>query len=161
MERDELEAAAEDLNTGAEIPTIAASLIEAAWKSVSRIPKDQRQRVAIGIGAFAMVDPADAPQTAEQKVALMARLGLLDGLIEQGILDECMDDDSKRKHVFAAAASFPCNKNDLGEVMAQKQLRESPPDVAEKIREDLRQSGYDPDDSSVGKKFREWMRDNC
>jgi hypothetical protein len=43
--------------------------------------------------------------------------------------------------------------------MAQKQLREATPDVAEKMRPELRQSGYDPDHPQVGDAFKQWVED--
>jgi hypothetical protein len=36
-----------------------------------------------------------------------------------------MDDAKLREKVFAAAARLPCDKNDLGEAMTLKRLRES------------------------------------
>jgi hypothetical protein len=72
MDNDEFASAVERPNTGAEIPAVAPSLIEAIWNGVSRIPSEQRQRVGIGL-TCAKIDPAEKPQTPEQHVALMAR----------------------------------------------------------------------------------------
>ena len=91
---------------------------------------------------------------------MVMRYALLDALVERGILDEFMKDESLRKKVFAAAALVPCDKNDLGEALAQQLALNSPPDVAQKTREDLRRAGYDPDHPKVGGKFIDWMRDN-
>lgn len=92
---------------------------------------------------------------------MMMRYAMLDALVDRGILDEYMKDESLRKKVFAAAALFPCDKNDLGEALAQRLARDSPPDVAQKTSEEFRQAGYDPDHPKVGGKFIDWMRDNC
>lgn len=161
MQDDDLNAATERINTGAQIAQVEPSLIERVWDAVSRILAEKRQHTAIGLGAFALGNPELAPPNPEQRVALMARYALLDGLIERGILDDYMKDESLRKRVFAAAASLPCDKNDLGEAVAQKALRESPPEVVEKTREEMRQAGYDPDHPKVGDKFIQWMRDRC
>ena len=72
-----------------------------------------------------------------------------------------MNDESQRKRVFAAAASFPCNKNDLGEAMMHKMLRDSPPDVVQSAYEEYRQAGYDPEHPKVAERFKRWMHDNC
>ena len=60
-QEDDFNAAAERLNGGAEIPTVALSLIERILEAVSPIPREHRQRVAIGFGAFATVNRAEAP----------------------------------------------------------------------------------------------------
>jgi len=72
-----------------------------------------------------------------------------------------MEDESLRKRVFAAAATVPCNKNDLGEALALRMLRDSPPDIVEKAKEETRQAGCNADHPKVGNKLIEWMRDNC
>jgi hypothetical protein len=92
---------------------------------------------------------------------MMMRYALLDALVERGILDEYMKNESLRKKVFATAALFPCDKNDLGEALAQRLARDSSPDVAQKTWEELRQAGYDPVYPKVSGKFIDWMRDNC
>lgn len=155
-----MNAAVERLNAGDPIPPIDPSLLEHVWEIMSRVPREQRENRAIGLGAFAMCDPNREPASPEQQVALMARLILLDALDERGVLNEYMGDESSRKKVFAAAASLPCDKNDLGEALAQKHLRESPPDEAAKFREELRNEGLDPDHPKVGKRLMEWMKEH-
>jgi hypothetical protein len=61
------------------------------------------------------------------------RYALLDLLIRAGVLDRYMEDATLRHKVFTAAATLPCDINDFGEVMMLKRLRESPPDVVEKM----------------------------
>jgi hypothetical protein len=89
----------------------------------------------------------------------MVRYALLDALIERGVLDEYMKDEPLR--VFAAAASLPCNKEDLTEALAQRLLHEASPEVAEKAIAKMKEAGYDLNHPNVCKKFIEWMRDNC
>lgn len=161
MHTDDLRAATERLNAGAEIPNVEPSLIEYLWEAISRIPREKRKNTAIGLGVFARGDPNRLPQNPELHVAMMVRYALLDALIERGILREYMENESLRKKVFVAAASFPCNKNDLSEALAQRVLRESPPDIAQKVIEEFRQAGYDPDNPQVAGRFIVWLRDNC
>jgi hypothetical protein len=161
MQSEDFSAATDGINAGAEIATVAPSLIEHIWDAVSRISNEHRQHAAISLGAFAGVDPSGMPTDAEQQVAMMARYALLDALIERGVLDAYMDDESLRKKVFAAAAAFPCDKNDLGEALAQRLLRDYSPDAAQKANEEFRQAGYDPDHPKVVEKFIRWMNDNC
>src|SRR5215471_9149525 len=113
MQEDEFKAAIERLNAGAEIPAVAPSLIECYWNAISQLPKQQGMSVGICVGGFPTVDHAEMPQNPEQQLALMSRYGLLDALVRRGILDDCMADEAIRKRVFAAAATFPFNANDL------------------------------------------------
>lgn len=157
-DRERLDAATKQLNEGEQIPEVEAAWIEHLWETTNRISREQRQHTAIELGAIA--DP-NAPQIdPENQVALLARFMMLDALIERGILDEYIRDKSERKKLFAAAASISCDKNDLGEALAQKHLREMAPDLAEKTKEELRLAGCDPDQTNIGKKFIEWLRDN-
>jgi hypothetical protein len=161
MESVEFNAYAERINEGAPIAQVEAYLIEGMWEALSRMPAEKRQHVSVGLGAFARVNPNFAPPSPEQTVALLARYALLDALIERGILDDYMRDELLRKRVFAAAASLPCDKNDLSEALAQKILRESPAEVVASTKEEMRLAGYDPDHPKVGDKFIEWMCDTC
>jgi hypothetical protein len=155
-----LEAATERLNAGAEIEQVEPSLIEHMWKALSRIPSNERQPTAVGHVA-ALIDPDLVPQNPEQKVAMMARYALLNALIEHGVLDDYMKDETLRKKVFAAAARLPCDQNDLYEAVAERVLRQSPPDIKQKTEEDLALRGYDPGHLKLADKFIAWMRDNC
>lgn len=157
-DRERLDAATGRLNAGEQIPEVEPSWIESMWEVMSRISREQRQHTAIGLGAIAGGDPAEIGP--EHRIALLARYMLLDALIERGIVDDYMNDESKRKKVFAAAASIKCDKNDLGKALAQRHLNESAPEVAEKAKEELRQAGHAPDHPGVGEKFIQWMRDN-
>lgn len=161
MQSDEMAAAVERLNTGAGIPAVAPSMIAIAYEGLHRLHREKGLGVGVDVGLFAKLDPVNQPPNAEQQVAFMARMGLLNALLELDILDAYMSDESQREKVFAAAASFPCNKSHLGEAMALKRLREAQPDVAEKMREDFRQSGYDPDHPKVGDEFKRWMEEHC
>jgi len=171
METDDPNAVTDRINAGAEIASVEPSLIEHMWQAISSIPREQRQgrtveilfkaSTAVDLHAVAHGDPDLLPQDPAQRVAMMMRYALLDALVERGILDEFMKDESLRKKVFAAAALFPCDKNDLGEALAQQLPLNSPPDVAQKTSEDFRQAGYDPEHPKVSGKFIDWMRDNC
>ena len=152
-----LEAAADRLNAGAQIAKIEPSLIEHMWKALSCIPRNEGQPTGF---VAARLEPALAPRNPEQKLAMMARYALLDALIERGILDDYMKDERLRKKVFAAAARLPCDQNDLLEAVAERVLRQSPPGITQKTKEDLAQLGYDPQHLKVADKFIAWMRDN-
>jgi len=154
-----LEAATERLNAGAQIEQVEPSLIEEMWKALSRIPASERQPTAVGF-VGALIDPDLLPQSPEQKLAMMVRFALLNALIERGVLDDPMKDETLRKKVFAAAARLPCDGNDLHEAVAERVLEQSPPDIKQKTEEDLALRGYDPGHLKVADKFIAWMRDN-
>jgi hypothetical protein len=160
MQIDDLDAAVERINAGAEVATVEPSLIEYMWKRISSIPKEQRQSTSAGFCGV-LADPDRFPQNPDQQAAMMIRYALLNALVERGILDDYMKDESLRQKVFAAAALFPCDKNDLGEAVAQRLVRDSSPDVVQKTDEEFRQAGYAPEHPKVGGNFIEWMRHNC
>jgi hypothetical protein len=163
MQIDDLDAAADRINAGAEVATLEPSFIEYMWRRLSSIPKEQRQSTPAGISGICGViaDPDPVPQNPDQRVAMMIRYALLNALVERGILDDYMKDESLRQKVFAAAALFPCDKNDLEEAVAQGLFRDSSADVVQKSGEELRQAGYASEHPKVGGKFIEWMRHNC
>lgn len=154
MHKDDIAAAVERLNAVAEIPAIAPSLIEAMWNGINCVPREERQRMMM---TGVMVDPTQIP---EQTVALSLRYGLLDALIERGALDDYMMIDSERCKVFTAAATFPCNAEDLLDAMSQRIVRESPEQAAQKTKE-LTEEGYDLDQPKVVEVLKQWMREHC
>ncbi len=156
----DLDAQTERINEGAQIPQVEPSLIENWWDARSQVPAEQRRHVMYGISVITGGNP-DLEPNPEELVALIMRCTLLGLLIERGILDNYMSDESLKKRVFAAAASLPCDKNDLGEAFALTELCDSPPEAVETTKEKMRQAGYDPDHPNLGYKFIEWMRDSC
>jgi len=152
MQTDDLNVVTEQINAGTEIATVEPSLIEQMWKALSSIPKDLLQGNSVGLHAVASAGPNNLPENPEQRVGMMVRYTLMDELIQRGLLDEYMKDEGQRKKVFAAAAQFPCDKNDLGEAVAQK--------LDQKTNEELRQAGYDPDHPKVAERFIAWMHEH-
>jgi len=112
MEKESLNATAERIIAGAQIPTIEPSQIEHVWEVLSRTAMDRRKKPEVGFTA-ARGNPDFAPKNPDEQVALMTRYALLDALVERGILNDYMKDESARKYVFAVAATIPCDKNDL------------------------------------------------
>lgn len=161
MENDDLNAVAERINAGAQIPTIEPSRIEYLWEAMSRIPRDRRQNTtAVGLTSV-RANPDFAPKNPDEQVAMMARYALLDALVERGILSNYMEDEALRKHVFAAAATIPCDKNDLAEALAKRMLRDASPDAAERTKEAEQNAGWGIDRPKIGEKFIEWIRSHC
>jgi len=160
MENDDLDAATDRINAGAEVATVEPSLIEYIWKCMNSIPREQRQGTSPGFTGV-LADPGRFPQNPDEHLAMMIRYALLNALVERGILDTYMKDESLRQKVFTAAALFPCDKNDLGEAVAQGLVPDSSSDVSQKTGEAFRQTGYDPELSQVGNKFIDWMLHNC
>jgi hypothetical protein len=153
MQIDDLNVVTEQINAGAEVASVDPGLIGQMWKALSSIPKELLQNTSMGLHAMASGDPDRLPQNPEQRVGMMVRYALMNALIDRGLLDDYMKDEAQRKKVFATAALFPCDKNDLGEAMAQK--------LNQKTNEELRQAGYDPDHPKVGERFIAWMREHC
>jgi hypothetical protein len=166
MQADELNdkqnAVVDRINAGEEIASVEPALIEHLWTALNSIPREQLEKLRGSTGSFGVhCDPDLLPESPEKRVGMMMRNVLFNALLERGILDEYMKDEVLRKKVFAAAALFPCDKDDLGEAVAQRLIRDAQPDVAEKTREEFRQAGYDPDHPKVAAKFIAWIRENC
>jgi hypothetical protein len=117
------------LNAGEPIAPLEFSWMERAWNLWSHLVRERRQTVGIHLGAIAGNEANLASLSPDQRIAFSFRYALLDALITAGILDRYMDDAKLREKVFAAAATLPCDKNDLGEAMMLKRLRESPQQV--------------------------------
>lgn len=160
MTRDDDGAAADRVNAGEPIAPVEAFLIETAWELSNRLAPTKQHSVGFDLVAMAGNNPNLPALGPDQRLAFSLRYGLLDALLQRGILDSYMEEAELRRKVFAAAASLPCDKNDLGEAFFLKRLRESPPDVAEKMTEEARQAGYDPDHPKLDEKFTAWMSDN-
>ena len=161
MKRDQVKMAFNRFNAGAEIPAVAPSVIERIWDLISPIPREQRQGMGMCFGPFAPGEPTVMPENPDQQFAVMMRFYLLDVLIERGILDGYMGDESTRKEVFATAASFPCNKDDFSEATIVGYLRDCPPDVTQQMTKQITEAGFDLDHPRVGEKFKQRMHDNC
>jgi hypothetical protein len=160
MENDDLKAAAERINAGAQIPTIEPSQIEHVWEVLSRTPMDKRENPTVGFTAV-HCNPDFAPKNPDEQLALMTRYALLDALVERGILNDYMKDEAARKDVFAAAATIPCDKNDLAEALAERLLRSPSPEVVEQTKEEAKIAGWDIDRPKIGDKFIRWIRSHC
>jgi hypothetical protein len=153
-------AAVARLNAGEPIGPVEFSLIERVWNALSRFRREQPQSIGIDLGAIAGNDSSLSSLSPGQRIAFSVRYALLDALIRAGILDRFMEHAKLRQKVFAAAASLPCDINDFGEAMMLKRLRESSPDVVEKMKEEMRQAGYDPNHPKLGEKFVSRMDQN-
>jgi hypothetical protein len=145
--------AVNQLNAGGAIAAVDASWIERSWNVMSQL--DAIRGTSIGLRAVA--DPNAPALTPGERLAVSFRYELLDSLLKRNILDSYMQDAALRKKVFQAVASLPCDKTDLGEASFLRRLRESPPEVAEKMIDEARNEGYDPEHPRLDDKFLAWM----
>ena len=153
----------ERINAGAPIPTIEPSQIEHVWERLSHIRRETQQNGTVGVTAVCG-NPEFAPRNPDEQIALSIRYALLDALVEQGVLDDYMNDRSERQHVFIAAATIPCDRNDLAEALAGKKLRELSRDLVERTKEELKNPGSDvarPKIGEIGEQFIAWIRRHC
>jgi hypothetical protein len=145
--------AVNELNAGGPISVVDASWIERSWNAMSQLDAIHGR----SIGLHAVADPNAPALNPGERVAVSFRYTLLDSLLKRNILDSHMQDPTLRKKVFITAASLPCDKNDLGEASFLRRLGESAPDVAEKMIEEARNEGYDPEHPRLDGKFIAWM----
>jgi hypothetical protein len=154
--RQRMAAVAARVNAGDAIPEVDPSGIEYMWETVSRIPRGQNK--TIGLEAVARGDPTAHEIDPEEQFAVVFRCKILEALVDLGVLNDFIKDEAGRKKVFAAAATLKCNRDDFGEAVAQESIREAPPEVQEKMKEELRLAGCDPDHPAIVEKFIAWIR---
>jgi hypothetical protein len=157
MEHEDLNVAVERINAGAQIPAVEPSQIEHMWLALSRTPADRRKNTAVGLTAVC-ANREFAPKSPDEQVAMMTRYALLDALLERGILNDYMKNESARKEVFAAVARIPCDKSDLGEALAERVLREASTEAMEQKRAEAKSEGWDIDRPKIGEKLIGWIR---
>ena len=160
MESEGLNAAVERINSGAPIPAVEPSQMEYVWELISRIPVDRRKNAAVGLTAVCG-NPDYAPKNPDEQVALTIRFALLNALVERGILNDYMKDEPTRKRAFAAAATIPCDKNDLAKALAERLLDDASSEVVERAKELAKNAGQDIDRTKIGEKFIDWIRTHC
>ena len=158
MNHDAENEALEKLNAGDPIPPCDAAYLKNAWEALSSLPAGIRGTVSFDVRAISGdAGPDLMTRDPGQFVAFGMRFAMLQALTERGALNDYMQDDAQRTKVFHAAATMPCDKNDFGDAMSQQILRDSPPDVAAKTREEMLAAGLDPDHPKVITKFIAWM----
>jgi len=145
----------ERINSGAPIPTVEPSRIEHVWELYGRLPMNRYATV----GFSAVSNNLDfGSENPDDHVAWMTRFALFNALLERGTLNDYMKDEPGRKRVFAAAATIPCDKNDLAEALAERVLRDASPEVVERAKEEAKNAGQDIDRPKIGEKFIDWIR---
>jgi hypothetical protein len=152
----------QQFNEGAPFAPVSASDLKQLWEVTKRIKADfpSRPEVAIGGGIFASygIDFVNEP---ERFTSATYRLEILSDLLGRGVLKDYVHGERVDENVFSAAASMPCNKNDLAQVMIPRLLAESPADVAAKATEEMLAGGFDPASPNIDQKFLDWLRTNC
>jgi hypothetical protein len=148
---------------GAPIPSIDAAAIKQLTEAVSRMASDGQlnPNAAMGLGAYAAYGFDASSLTPEQFMAVSRRQTLLAALVQRGVLSEYMQDEKSRERVYLAAATIPCNRDDVAEAFILLQLCQIPSEQAEPMKQGMKQQGYDPDEPRIDGKFVAWMTDNC
>jgi hypothetical protein len=157
MEIIDLSAAMARFDAGVQVSSIEPSQIEHVLEIVSRVPKDLPQNTATDL--IGLCGNADfVPKDPDEQVALMMRFSLLNALMKLGVLNDYMKDDAGRKQVFAAAATIPCDKDDLTEVWFALMLRDAPRELIERTKEEANHAASEPDRPKISEKFIGWIR---
>jgi hypothetical protein len=147
--------------TGGPIPAVDPDHLARIWKRVCEVNAQCTEVAAlvwsgqgtIGFGA-AGVDGISR----DDATILGLRVRLLESFVERGIVDERLPGSNLSEETFRAVATFPCNKEELGEALIQLLLKKLPPEKALELRQGAMAEGYNPDESKIDAKFREWKR---
>ena len=149
-------------NDGAPIPPVSASDMKQMWDATRRMNADipPRPNVAIGLAVFAAygVDAAFSP---EEFLPIRWRHQLLESLVERGILNDYKQGEELDEKVFRAAATMPCDKNDVAETKLPLLFAQSATELVAKAKEEMLADGYDPEKPKLDGKFLDWLRNNC
>jgi len=156
-------AVGEQFNSGAPIPTVTVSDMKQMWDAMRRMSAEvpTRPNTAIGVGVYALYGVEAASRGAEHFFPVMLRHTLLSALVDKGVLREHLTGESLDEKAFRAAATMPCDKNDLAEALLERMLAQSPPDVVAKAQAEMSAVGYDPNKPKVVAKFLAWLSDHC
>lgn len=146
---------------GALVPAANPDHLASMWKLMREVKERYPNtgtcsaggHVAIGVSAAGIEGV-----TSDDVASLSIRLALLQSFLERNVLHEHFQSDELIQEVFRAVASFPCDKEDVGEAVVQLQLKKLPVEKASELRNDLVLGGYNPDEPKVDSKFLEWMR---
>lgn len=147
---------------GAPFPPVSPSDLKQLWDVTRRMNAEipPEPGVAIGLGVYAAYGFEAASAGPEIYMPIQWRHEVMWSLVQRGVLKDYVHGEELDEKVFVAAATMPCNKNDVAETMLPLLLAKSP-EIAEKAKENMRAEGYDPDKPNIDSKFIEWLRNNC
>lgn len=127
------------------------------WKGVQEAQEHSEQNKAAGLGAVAGATWR-AVSTESQHAALM-RAQLVMAIWKRGILSEFETDGEPSDKVFRAAATFPMNKEDLGEAYLLAHLTTMPSEEAAKVKTQWLAEGYDAGHPKIDSNFLATVRE--
>lgn len=111
-----------------------------------------------GLGAIGL-DASDLGDEPKDKLgALTIRLALLQSLFERNVLRDYVHGDEFTDEVFQAAASIPCDKEDVGEAIVPFAMKLCPDMDHSELKREMIEHGYDPERPKIDSKFIAWMR---
>lgn len=146
---------------GGLVPAANPAHLASMWKLMRELKERYPNSGTCGAGGHVAVGLSAAGMegvTSDDVASLSIRLTLLEFFIERNLFPEHLQNDEMVQEVYRAVASFPCDKEDVGEAVVQLQLRKLPVDQASELRKSLIGGGYNPDEPKVDSKFLEWMR---
>ncbi len=154
---------ADDFNNGLPIPPVAVADMKQMWAGMRRMSADTplRPDTATSLGVYASYGSDAASRGVEEFMPVALRHALLDALLKRGALNDYMQADEPTEKLFLAAATIPCNGQDLWEALAKFKLSQMPTEAAAKARQDMSAEGHDPDTFEIDRKFLDWIRENC
>ncbi len=159
----EVKSLVDKFNAGAPIPPVSAADIKQMREAIRRMNADMppRPSVATSLAVFAAYGVEAASGPLEQFMAIQNRHGLMSALVERGVLNDYMHGEELDEKVFRAAATMPCNRDDMAEAMLPRLLTQVSAEDAEKAKKGMRAEGHDPDKPNVDIKFLDWLSNNC
>jgi len=146
---------------GGLVPPINPDHLASMWNLMREVNERFPNTGTCGLGGHVGVGLSAAGMegvTGDDVAGLSIRLALLQSFVERNVVYEHFQSDQFIQKVFRAIASFPCDKEDVGEAVLQLQLKNLPVEQASELRKNLIGGGYNPDEPKVDSKFLKWMR---
>jgi len=128
------------------------------WKRIREAGLTTSATKTFGLGAVG-IDPWELGDRPHEEVhALAIRLELLRSLFERNVLHDYLRGDDFAEEVFQAAASLPCDGDDIGEAMVQLAMKQRPEADYSELKREMIAHGIDPDHPRVDSRFLAWIK---
>ena len=143
---------------GGPVPEADADHLKKVWKRVREAERMGEGTKTFGLGACGIDASPYGVTPGEKFHGLTIRVALLQSLSQRNVLLEYLRGEDFADEVFQAAASLPCDRDDIGEAMIQLAMKQRPEADCSEVKREMVAHGYDLDKPRIDSKFLAWIR---